>query len=167
METTQSETVAQRQERLGTQQGYPVEKLRTRVDLAAMLTSAHFALEREKIFRRAWLVIAHTDDVPQRGSYVVQEVPTFKTSLLVVRGQDDKVRVFHNACRHRGNKLVREGEGCRKSFMCNFHGWMFSSEGKLEVMTDPHMFEAVEKDDYGLVPVTSEVWEATAMVKAK
>ena len=109
METTQSETVAQRQERLGTQHGYPLEKLKTKVDLAAMLTPGHFALEREKIFRRAWLVIAHTDDVPQRGSYVVQEVPTFNTSLLVVRGQDDKVRVFHNACRHRGNKLVREG----------------------------------------------------------
>ncbi len=159
MEMMPTESVAQRQERLGQQPGYPAGKLKTRVDLASMLTPEHFELEREKIFRRAWLTIGHTDDLPERGSYFVQEVPTFKTSLLVVRGQDDKVRVFHNACRHRGNKLVRGGEGCRKSFMCNFHGWVFSNEGKLEVITDPHMFEAVNKDDYGLIPVTSEVWE--------
>ena len=159
MHPAQTETVAQRQQRLSKQQGYPAGKLSTKVDLAAMLTPEHYALEREKIFRRAWLAIGHTDDLPQRGSYFVFDVPTFNTSLLVVRGQDDQVRVFHNACRHRGNKLVRGGEGCRKSFMCNFHGWIFSNEGKLEVITDPHMFEAVDKDDYGLIPVTSEVWE--------
>ncbi len=51
--TAQTETVAQRQERLSKEQGYPPEKLSTRVDLAAMLTPEHFALEREKIFRRA------------------------------------------------------------------------------------------------------------------
>jgi phenylpropionate dioxygenase-like ring-hydroxylating dioxygenase large terminal subunit len=159
VQTGQTETVAQRQERLGQQQGYPADRLSTRVDVAAMLTPEHFALEREKIFRRAWLMVGHTDDVPQRGSYVVFDVPTFNTSLLIVRGQDDQVRVFHNACRHRGNKLVRGGEGCRKSFMCNFHGWIFGNDGKLEVITDPHMFEAVDKNDYGLIPVTSEVWE--------
>ena len=134
MQPAQTETVAQRQERLAKNQGYPAEKLSTKVDLASMLTPEHYAREREKIFRRAWLAIGHTDDLPQRGSYFVFDVPTFKTSLLVVRGQDDQVRVFHNACRHRGNKLVRAGEGCRKSFMCNFHGWIFSSEGRLDLL---------------------------------
>jgi Rieske 2Fe-2S family protein len=153
-----NETVAQRQQRLAAQSAPPAN-LKTKVDLAGMLTPEHFALEREKIFRRAWLTIGHTDDLPQPGSYFVYEVPTFNTSLLVVRGQDNKVRAFHNACRHRGNKLVREGVGRAKGFVCNFHGWTFSTEGKLEVMTDPHMFEEVDKNDYGLVPVHCEVWE--------
>lgn len=159
METGSTETVAQRQERLWAQTAYRPENLKTKVDLASMLTPEHYALEREKIFRRAWLTIGHDDDLPEPGSYFVYDVPTFNASLLVVRGQDNKVRAFHNACRHRGNKLVREGEGCRKSFMCNFHGWVFSSEGKLQVMTDPHMFEQVDKEDYGLIPVHCEVWE--------
>jgi phenylpropionate dioxygenase-like ring-hydroxylating dioxygenase large terminal subunit len=152
------ETVAQRQERLA-RADYDKTKLRTKVDVASMLTPEHFALEREKIFRRAWLPIGHTDDLPQKGSYFVQEVPTFNASLLVIRGDDDQVRVFHNACRHRGNKLVREGQGCRRSFMCNFHGWVFGNTGELQVITDPHMFEPVDKADYGLIPVASEVWE--------
>jgi phenylpropionate dioxygenase-like ring-hydroxylating dioxygenase large terminal subunit len=77
----------------------------------------------------------------------------------VVRGQDNKVRVFHNACRHRGNKLVRAGTGRTKSFMCNFHGWVFTAEGALETVTDEHQFEAIDKASMGLVPVPSEVWE--------
>jgi Rieske 2Fe-2S family protein len=154
-----NESVAERQERLAGQSGYKPANLSTRVDLAAMLTPEHFALEREKIFRRAWLPIGHTDDIPQPGSYFVQEVPTFNTSLIVARGEDGKVRAFHNACRHRGNKLVREGEGRRKGFACNFHGWVFTNEGRLQTITDEHMFETVNKDDYALLPVHCEVWE--------
>jgi len=134
-------------------------RLKTRIDVRSMLSKQHFELEREKIFRRSWLPICHTDDVPKRGSYFVFELPTFNASLLVVRGQDDKVRVFHNACRHRGNKIARSGTGNVRSFMCNFHGWVYSTEGKLELITDEHQFEKVDKADYGLVPVNSEVWE--------
>ena len=43
-------------------------------------------------------------DLPQRGSYVVVDVPPLKASLLVVRGEDDEVRAFHNVCRHRGEQ---------------------------------------------------------------
>jgi Rieske 2Fe-2S family protein len=153
------ESVAERQQRLAIEAGSKPADLQTRVNLGAMLTPEHFALEREKIFRRSWLPIGHTDDIPQPGSYFVQEVPTFNTSLIVVRGEDGKVRAFHNACRHRGNKLVREGEGRRKGFVCNFHGWAFTNQGRLQTITDEHMFEPVNKDDYALLPVHCEVWE--------
>ena len=132
--------------------------LNTRIDVKKLLSAENYAVEREKIFRRSWLAIAHTDDVPKRGSFFVFEMPTFNASLLVVRGQDDVIRVFHNACRHRGNKLEREA-GCTRAFSCNFHGWVFSTEGELKLITDEHQFETIDKAEYGLVPVTSEVWE--------
>jgi phenylpropionate dioxygenase-like ring-hydroxylating dioxygenase large terminal subunit len=138
--------------------------LKTRVDVGSMLTEEHYAIEREKIFRRAWLPLCHTTDVPERGSYVVQEVPTFNLSLLVMRGHDDKVRVFHNACRHRGNKLVREGAGTKRNLSCNFHGWVFSPEGELKLITDEHQFEAVDKSELGLIEVTSQVWETFVFI---
>ncbi|VCU68713.1 3-phenylpropionate/cinnamic acid dioxygenase subunit alpha [Pigmentiphaga humi] len=135
------------------------QSLDARVDVAKMLTPEHYAVEREAIFRRAWLPIGHTDDLPEPGSYFVYDVPTFNASLLVVRGDDGQVRVFHNACRHRGNKLVRSGAGKKRSFMCGFHGWSFSSDGALKVVTDHNQFDGLEKADYGLSRVTSEVWE--------
>ena len=45
----------------------------------------------------------------EEGHYIVVEVPPMKTSLIVVRGDDGKVRAFHNVCRHRGDKLVHMG----------------------------------------------------------
>ena len=134
--------------------------LPVRVDLGRIVTPEHYARERELIFRRAWLPIGHADDLPEKGSYFVYEVPTFKASLLVIRGNDDRVRVFHNACRHRGNKLVREGTGCRANFMCNFHGWVFSPEGTLRTVTDEHQWgdADLDKAQLGLVAVRSELW---------
>jgi phenylpropionate dioxygenase-like ring-hydroxylating dioxygenase large terminal subunit len=55
---------------------------------------------------------------PSAAATKVVEIPTFDTSLIVVRGNDGVVCSFHNICRHRGNKLVRAGEGCRASFVC-------------------------------------------------
>jgi len=140
------------------------DNLQTEVDVASLLTQEHFEIERRKIFRRAWLPLCHTDDVPEPGSYAVHEVPTFNTSLLVIRGRDGEVRVFHNACRHRGNKLVREGSGCKHNFLCNFHGWVYSPEGELKVVTDEHQFQSLDKSALGLIPVTSEVWQGFVFV---
>jgi Rieske 2Fe-2S family protein len=138
--------------------------LPTRVDIAKIISPEYYAIEREKVFRRGWLCIGHSQELPQKGSYFVYEMPTFDTSLLVIRGEDDKVRVFHNACRHRGNKLVREGTGCKRNFTCNFHGWSYASDGKLRVITDEQQFEDVDKAELGLVEVTSEVWETLIFV---
>jgi len=134
-------------------------QLERRISMREKLTPAYFELEREKIFRRAWLPIGHASHVPEPGSYFVREMPVLKTSLLVVRGQDGKVRAFHNACTHRGNKLVRGGDGCRKSFSCGFHGWTFSCEGDLRLVTDEHQFRDLDKSALGLRPIHTQVWE--------
>jgi phenylpropionate dioxygenase-like ring-hydroxylating dioxygenase large terminal subunit len=146
--------------------GGDLSTLKSRVDIAQYLTGANFEREVEKIFRREWLLVAHTDDVPEKGSYFVQDVPTLKTSLLILRGTDDQVRVFYNACTHRGNKLVREGAGCRVGFMCGFHGWVFTPDGALKTITDEHQFEDRDKvkEELGLVPVRSEVWNGFVFV---
>ncbi|MBV8593981.1 MAG: aromatic ring-hydroxylating dioxygenase subunit alpha, partial [Caulobacteraceae bacterium] len=135
-----------------------------RVKLGRLITPESFAEEREKIFRRAWLSIGHTHDLPHKGSWFVYDVPTFNTSLLVVRGEDDVVRAFHNICRHRGNKLVRAGAGCSRAFVCNFHGWSFTNEGKLDLVTDELQFTDIDKATLGLLPVTTEVWETFIFV---
>ncbi len=153
-----NETVAQRQERLA-KIAYDKSKLKTKIDIRDFLSEGNYNNEKEKIFKDAWLTIGHTDDVPSKGSYFVYEVPTLNTSLLIMRGQDDIVRVFYNACRHRGNKLIRDGKGFRTDVMCNFHGWVFSTDGKLNIITDEHMFESMDKSEYGLIPVNSEIWE--------
>ena len=140
------------------------EDLPSRINVGEQIAPEHYAREREAIWRRAWISIGHTQDAPHKGSYFVYDIPTFNMSLLVVRGQDDQVRVFHNICRHRGNKLVRDGDGTRMSFTCNFHGWNFGTDGALRVITDAKEFEGCETEKLGLIPVHFEIWNSFIFV---
>ncbi|HEX6962823.1 MAG TPA: hypothetical protein VF175_13210, partial [Lacipirellula sp.] len=47
------------------------------VPLGDIIRPENFAMERERIFRRSWLPVAHRHDFPERGSYRVIEVPLF------------------------------------------------------------------------------------------
>lgn len=134
------------------------------VPVAHRLTPDFFQKEVEHIFRRSWLVVASALDVPDEGSYIVTDVPPLKASLLVVRGEDAQIRVFHNICRHRGDKLVQDSCGRRRAFTCGFHAWTYSPQGRLVGVTDETQFKGLEKERYGLVPVRSEVWEDMVFV---
>ncbi|MFN0163800.1 MAG: aromatic ring-hydroxylating oxygenase subunit alpha, partial [Burkholderiales bacterium] len=141
-----------------------IADLPSRIDLSAHITPERFAIEKERIWRRAWLAIGHTQELPHKGSYFVYDIPTFEMSLLVVRGQDDRVRAFHNVCRHRGNKVVRSGRGTRPNFTCNFHGWVYDAQGELKLITDEKEFEDVDRATLGLMPVHAEVWNTLIFV---
>ena len=96
-----------------------------------------FELEREAIFKRAWLNVGRVEQLRRKGSFFTRELAVAKTSLIIVRGMDDEIRAFHNVCRHRGNKLVWnddprvETSGSCRQFACKYHGWRYDLDGKL------------------------------------
>ena len=91
--------------------------------------------------------------LPQNGSYIARNAS--KTPLLVVRGEDGAVRAFINACRHRGMQ-VANGSGCKKkAFVCPYHAWTYSLEGKLKRIPGEDGFPDLNKDDHGLVEVSA------------
>jgi len=54
------------------------------VHRAAYTDPAVFALEQERIFRRAWLYVAHESEVPRAGDYVLRRLGP--DEVLLVRG---------------------------------------------------------------------------------
>src|SRR5699024_5731015 len=94
-----------------------------------------YELEREAIFKRAWLNVGRVDLLPRKGSYFTKEIQVADTSVVIVRDNDDTVRAFHNICRHRGNKLVwndfprEEVTGSCRQFTCKYHGWRYDLDG--------------------------------------
>lgn len=117
-----------------------------------------FAREQDKIFRKSWLMIGHVSDLPREGSYFIRELLVVNTSLIVIRGRDNTVRSFHNICRHRGNKLIRSGEGCKSTLTCGFHGWTWANTGELLGVTDEGQFHNLDKTKLGLLDVATETW---------
>lgn len=116
----------------------------------------YFELEREAIFRRSWLQIAHVSELPEPKTFIVRPVEVAAASILITRGRDGEIRAFHNVCPHRGTQLVAEDSGQRSLFSCPYHKWTFSDEGELRSAPDFDRFY-VDKSACGLVKVAVDV----------
>ncbi len=108
-----------------------------------------FAVER-RVLRRHPTGFCPSAALPTPGSYVAREAAG--TPLLAVRVNDGRVRVFRNACRHRGTELA-SGAGCEKAFACRYHGWTYNLDGSLRHVPDEHGFPGLDKRTRGLVSV--------------
>ena len=129
------------------------------------VSEEYFALERDRVFRRAWINVGRTDEVPGAGDYFVRDVAICKVSVLVIRGSDGVVRGFHNVCSHRSNKLVLDERGtCPGSLNCHFHNWVYSDKGKLVRVPDEVNFFGLDKRDHGLTPIELDTWEGFIFV---
>jgi glycine betaine catabolism A len=123
-----------------------------------------YELEKEAVFKRAWLQVGRVEQIPRPGSYFTKEMAAADTSIVVVRGQDGDVRAFHNICRHRGNKLVwndfprEETSGVARQFVCKYHGWRYGLDGACTFVQQEGEFFDLDKADYGLVPVHCDVF---------
>jgi glycine betaine catabolism A len=129
-----------------------------------------YELEREAIFKRAWLNVGRVEQLPKVGSYFTKELAVANASLIIVRGRDGEVRAFHNICRHRGNKLVwnddprAETAGMFRQFVCKYHGWRYDLDGSLSFVQQESEFFDLDKSCYGLVPVYCDVWAGFVFV---
>ena len=103
----------------------------TRVPVERYYDPAFAALEHERLWSRTWQMACRLEEIPSPGDFV--EYAVGDQSLFVVRVDATTIRAYHNACRHRGVKLV-EGNGnrrrpcrrCRWSHSCRWtdHPWM-------------------------------------------
>src|SRR5436190_13822296 len=68
-----------------------------------------FELERKTVFSRSWQIAARLDQVRHSGDYVTCDIAG--EPLIVVRGDDDKLRAFFNVCRHHAAAVMTEPAG--------------------------------------------------------
>lgn len=88
-----------------------------------------FELEKTEIFDKEWLPLGPVQQLGKPGDWFVSELTG--AALIVVRTEDDSVRVFHNICRHRGSTIVDQLCGNNRRFVCPYHGWVYALNGAL------------------------------------
>jgi phenylpropionate dioxygenase-like ring-hydroxylating dioxygenase large terminal subunit len=129
-----------------------------------------FALEQKAIFKKTWLNVGRVEQIPRTGNYFTKELVCADTSVIIVRDKEGLVRGFHNICRHRGNKLVwndyprEETSGTCRQFTCKYHGWRYDLDGSLNFVQQESEFFDLDKDDFGLAAVQTEVWQGFIFV---
>jgi phenylpropionate dioxygenase-like ring-hydroxylating dioxygenase large terminal subunit len=88
-----------------------------------------FALEKERLFGRAWMFVAHESEIPGAGDYVVRHV--LDDSFIVVRDEKGEIHAHFNMCLHRGMQVCRAEMGNASHFRCPYHGWSYRNDGRI------------------------------------
>ena len=120
---------------------------------ALYLDPALYAREIQAIWHGGWLFAGFDFALPNPGDYLTLDVDT--TPVVVIRGDDGRVRAFHNVCRHRGSQICREAAGHVRALVCPYHGWTYSRQGELTRCQGMH--EGVDKSQLALRPIAVEV----------
>jgi glycine betaine catabolism A len=108
-----------------------------------------FDLDVAAIFAKHWLFSAAEAEIPDAGDYVTVDVGPY--SVIILRDDDEEIRAFHNVCRHRGSRLLKEPCGAVGNIVCPYHQWTYRTDGSLIFAeSQPPSFD---RSGYGLKPI--------------
>ena len=110
--------------------------------------------EVDEIFRRKPIILAITGELREPGSYRAMTIAG--VPILLTRLRTGEVKLFINACRHRGVRVVADGGGRANRFTCIYHAWTYASDGKLLAIPEQETFGDIDKNCYGLTPLAVE-----------
>jgi phenylpropionate dioxygenase-like ring-hydroxylating dioxygenase large terminal subunit len=99
------------------------------LDRSIFSSAEIYERELEHVFARCWLFVAHECQVPNPNDFVTTYMG--EDPVIVWRDRAGKLRVFINMCRHRGNRVCLADAGNAGALMCTYHGWNYTSDGKL------------------------------------
>lgn len=129
---------------------------------AAYTSEMFFALENERIFSGSWVFAGFAHELARTGD--VTPVTVAGQPVLLVRDAEQRIRAFHNVCRHRCLKLVDKPGNVGRAIRCPYHSWTYGLEGDLRITPyfggrDPRAAPAgFDRAQHGLAPVRSAMW---------
>ena len=108
-----------------------------------------FDLDVAAIFAKHWLFAAAESEIAEAGEYVTIDIGPY--SVIILRDDDEEIRAFHNVCRHRGSRLLKEPCGDVGNIVCPYHQWTYRTDGSLIFAeSQPDSFD---KSRFGLKPI--------------
>ena len=117
-----------------------------------------YNVEQRLVFSDNWTCIGFEKDVPSNGD--VFPIMLFDQALIIVRGRNQRISVFHNVCSHRGMILVNKPGNTNGLIRCPYHSWCYDLDGNLKrtpllggAETDEH--ESIDPSLYGLKRIRS------------
>ena len=123
-----------------------------KIPATAYADPAQFQREIDQIFLKVPLLAALSCEIREPGDFMSHTIAG--RPLLIVRGDDGKVRTLLNVCRHRGAKVTDEPCGSVKRFICPYHSWSYDRSGTLDGITGRDTFGDI--DVTGLVELPTE-----------
>ncbi|MBT5047919.1 MAG: Rieske 2Fe-2S domain-containing protein [Rhodospirillaceae bacterium] len=100
-----------------------------RLNRRTLADPAVLEAERSAIFDKSWIYCGHESEIREPGDFQSRNVGG--RPVIFARDSNGGIRVFLNACMHRGAQVCREPCGNTRRFNCFYHGWSYDRDGKL------------------------------------
>ena len=126
-----------------------------RVPIERYVSREFHDLEVEKVWKKTWQFACREEQIPEPGDHELYEVGDL--AVVLVRGDDGRIRAFHNTCLHRGRAL-KDAPGRSEDLRCPFHGWTWNLDGSLKEIPCRWDFEGVKDKGFALPQLQLATW---------
>eukprot|EP00918_Siedleckia_nematoides_P083735 GHVU01183568.1.p1 GENE.GHVU01183568.1~~GHVU01183568.1.p1 ORF type:complete len:236 (+),score=8.72 GHVU01183568.1:521-1228(+) len=87
-------------------------------------------MDREKrLMEKYPIIVGHSSQLKEPGDFLSHDL--LGIPIMVVRQKNGSVLAFLNICSHRGARLCTENTGNSSRFVCPYHAWTYSLDGRL------------------------------------
>ena len=130
------------------------DRYRTEISTDRYTDPAVVQREHDTIWMKVWQAAGRESDLPEVGDW--KEYQLLDQSFLLIRGKDNRIRGFVNACRHRGNVLCKGRGNAKRGILCQYHLWSYDLQGKLKgvLRERENVLTALDKEGLGLLEVS-------------
>jgi phenylpropionate dioxygenase-like ring-hydroxylating dioxygenase large terminal subunit len=108
------------------------------------------------------MYVTHASRFQKPGDYRTFEISGF--SFIVILGKDNKLRAFHNVCRHRAYAVTKKDSGSSTVLGCRYHGWSYDTKGKLLKAPEFDKVLGFDKNSNGLWEIQTEISNSMVFV---
>src|SRR5262245_37675851 len=99
------------------------------IDRACYTQESVLEAELSRVFERTWLFVAHASELDKPGDFRTTDIAG--QPVLAIKGDDGRIRIFLNSCRHHAAIVEESEQGCRERFRCMYHHWEYDTCGRL------------------------------------
>lgn len=133
--------------------------------IAAYTSQEWFQWEQSVLFGNIWTFAGMDNDLGNPGDYTTVQVGNHP--IFIIRGQDFRLRAYHNLCRHRGTQLLRTRGNSKKQIVCPYHNWRYGIDGDLKHIPEEKTQYAhanIDKSKLCLHTASVETWREMIFV---
>ena len=102
---------------------------RGRIHRSAYTDPDVFDHEMIRVFGGTWTYLGHESEFPEPYDFKLTNLGL--RPVILTRDGDGAIHGLFNRCSHRGVTVCPEPSGNTRRFVCSYHGWTYSSDGRL------------------------------------
>jgi phenylpropionate dioxygenase-like ring-hydroxylating dioxygenase large terminal subunit len=123
---------------------------------ASIFTSqARYDLEQAKVFRKSAVPVMLSAMIAEPGTAMAHD--GYGVPMVFARDKSGTLRVFLNACMHKGSKLLETCDPVKPGrISCPYHAWTYGLDGTLIGVARPETFLNLDKSKRNLVELPSK-----------